>query len=162
MALIPPDDFYAQINKVLAAAGALITDPRGRVLLVKPNYRDYWNWPGGHIDEGDTPHQACAREIGEELGLTLPVGRLLGVHWVPPFDDRPLPLAHFMFDGGGVPGSAGITLQEEELDAHGCFTPDEATALLPSYLMDRLRAALAARADGTTYYLTGGSPEMLA
>jgi 8-oxo-dGTP diphosphatase len=160
MALIPSDDFYAQINKTVAGAGAFITDPRGRVLLVKPNYRDHWLWPGGHVDEGESPDQACAREVMEELGLTLPVGRLLGVHWVPPFPDRPLPLVHFLFDCGALPGSDGILLQEEELDEHGFFDLEQAKSLMPSYLIRRLRAAIEARAKGTTFYLTGGSPAM--
>ncbi|MCW2883067.1 MAG: hydrolase [Sphaerisporangium sp.] len=159
MVLISPDDFYAQLNKTIAGAGALITDPSGRVLLVKPNYRDHWLWPGGHVDVDESPDQACAREVTEELGLTLPVGRLLGVHWVPPFNDRPLPLVHFLFDCGSLPGSEGVVLQEEELDECGFFDPDEAKALLPSYLIRRLHAALDARSRGTTFYLTGGSPD---
>lgn len=160
MAPISTDDFYAQISKTLAGAGALITDPPGRVLLVKPNYRDHWLWPGGHVDEGESPDQACAREITEELGLTLRVGRLLGVHWVPPLADRPLPLVHFLFDCGELPGLDGIFLQKEELDDCAFFHPDEARALLPSYLVRRLHAALAARSAGTGFYLTGGSLEM--
>ncbi|GAA3791308.1 NUDIX hydrolase [Sphaerisporangium flaviroseum] len=158
MPLMPPDDFYAQLNKALLGAAAFITDPSDRVLLVKPNYRDHWLWPGGHVDEGETPDQACARELIEELGLRLPVGRLLGVHWVPPFGDRPLPLVDFLFDCGVVPGRDGIILQEDELDECGFFEPDEAKALMPSYLLWRLRTALEARNRGTTYYLTGGTP----
>ncbi|RCG30251.1 NUDIX hydrolase [Sphaerisporangium album] len=160
MATISSSEFYTRINKTLAGAGALITDPAGRVLLVKPNYRDHWIWPGGHVDEDETPDQACAREVHEELGLFLPVGRLLGVHWVPPFGDRPIPLVHFLFDCGTVPDGVGVILQEEELDAHGFFDLRQARDLMPSYLIRRLHAALDARADGTTFYLTGGSPAM--
>ncbi|WP_405143405.1 NUDIX hydrolase [Sphaerisporangium sp. NBC_01403] len=159
MAAISSDVFYERINKSLAGAGALITDPSGRVLLVKPNYRAHWLWPGGHVDEDETPDEACAREITEELGLTLPVGRLLGVHWVPPFSERPLPLVHFLFDCGSLPGAEGLVLQEEELDECGFFDEDEARALMPSYLIRRLHAALEAKAHGTTFYLTGGSPD---
>ncbi|MFC4533939.1 NUDIX domain-containing protein [Sphaerisporangium dianthi] len=159
MVVLPPDEFYAGLNKTLSGAGALITDPGGRVLLVKPNYRDHWLWPGGHVDEDETPDQACARELTEELGLTVPVGRLLGVHWVPPFGDRPLPLVHFLFDCGELQGADGLVLQEEELDACGFFDEDEARALMPSYLVRRLRAALSAKSDGTSFYLTGGSPD---
>ncbi|MFC4591612.1 NUDIX domain-containing protein [Sphaerisporangium corydalis] len=153
MAWISPDDFYEKINKTVAAAGALITDPAGRVLLVKPNYRDHWGWPGGHVDEGETPERACAREVTEELGLRLRVGRLLGVHWVPPFPDRPLPLVHFLFDCGTVPGAGDIVLQEEELDECGFFDEDQARDLMPPYLVRRLHEALAVRPGGT-YYLT--------
>ncbi|GII80715.1 ADP-ribose pyrophosphatase [Sphaerisporangium rufum] len=162
MATIPPDDFYARINKTLAGAGAFITDRRGRVLLVKPNYRDHWLWPGGHVDEGETPADACAREVREELGLILPVGRLLGVHWVPPLGDRPLPLVHFLFDCGTLPSEDGIVLQREELDAYRFVAPGEAREVMPAYLVRRLRAAIAARTGGTSFYLTGGSAGFLA
>ncbi|WP_214410076.1 NUDIX domain-containing protein [Sphaerisporangium fuscum] len=160
MAPIPPDEFYARINKTLAGAGAFITDPEGRVLFVKPNYRDHWLWPGGHVDEGEFPEQACAREVTEELGLTLPVGRLLGVHWVPPFRDRPLPLVHFLFDCGTLRDGEAIVLQEEELDEFAFLDVAQAETRMPSYLVTRLRAAIAARNDGTTFYLTGGTPEI--
>ncbi|GGL03636.1 ADP-ribose pyrophosphatase [Sphaerisporangium melleum] len=161
MAEVTSDEFFARINKTLASAGALITDPQGRVLLVKPNYRDHWLWPGGHVEEDETPDEACGRELTEELGVALPVGRLLGVHWVPPFGDRPLPMVHFLFDCGELPGPGDLVLQEEELDAYGFFAEDEVRTLVPAYLVRRLRAALAARRDGTSFYLTGGSPDYL-
>ncbi|GAA1270739.1 NUDIX hydrolase [Sphaerisporangium rubeum] len=154
MTHLPADVFYARLNKNVAAAGALITDPEGRVLLVKPNYRDHWGWPGGHVDEHETPDQACAREVTEEVGLTLPVGRLLVVHWVAPYDDRPIPLIHFLFDCGQIPTGEQIILQEEELDEYRFFPPAEAADLLPAHLARRLLASLTARSQGTTIYLT--------
>jgi 8-oxo-dGTP diphosphatase len=154
MAWTSSNDYYDQLNKTLAGAGALITDQAGRVLLVKPNYREHWLWPGGHVEVGESPEQACAREVTEELGLTLPVGRLLVVHWVPPFPDRPLPLVHFLFDCGSVPNDDGVVLQEEELDEYGFFDVDEAKAIMPPYLVTRLRAALEARSEDATVYLS--------
>jgi 8-oxo-dGTP diphosphatase len=147
-------DYHAGLNKVLAGAGAFLTDPSGRVLLVKPNYRDHWGWPGGHIDEGETPEAACAREVREELGLTPPVGRLLVVHWVPVLPERPFPLVHFLFDCGVVSDAERIVLQEEELDGFGFFTVEETDSLMPPYLVHRVRAAAAARRDGSTAYLS--------
>lgn len=157
------DDFYASLNKVLAGAGAYITDPDGRVLLVKPNYRDHWGFPGGHVDEGEEPGEACVREVAEELGLSLPLGRLLVVHWVPVLDSRPFPLIHFLFECGSVPVDEAVILQEEELDDYGFFTEAETEPLVPGFLFDRIRAAGRARRSGATYYLApGGSAEVAA
>jgi 8-oxo-dGTP diphosphatase len=151
--VIPADIFYAQLNKVVAAAAGFITDPAGRVLLVKPNYRDHWGWPGGHVDDGESPEAACAREILEELGLSPAVGRLLVVQWVPPQDDRPIPLIHFLFDCGTVVDGDSVVLQAEELEGYGFFTAEEAAGIMPSYLVARLTAAESARAAGTSVYL---------
>ncbi|HEX5496323.1 MAG TPA: hypothetical protein VFX70_17290 [Mycobacteriales bacterium] len=38
---VEPTTWYAQPPTIYAAAGALITDQAGRVVLVKPNYRDH-------------------------------------------------------------------------------------------------------------------------
>ncbi|MET9344413.1 NUDIX hydrolase [Nonomuraea sp. NPDC003804] len=146
-------EFWASLSKVLAGAGAYITDPRGRTLLVKPNYRDHWGFAGGHVDEGEDPAQACAREVAEELGLTLPVGDLLVVQWVGPLDVRPLPLVNFLFDCGTIPADTPVTLQAEELDDYGFFTEAEARKLLPPWAGDRVPAAAAARASGWSRYL---------
>ncbi|HKB30855.1 MAG TPA: NUDIX domain-containing protein, partial [Streptosporangiaceae bacterium] len=69
---LEPAEWFASLPTVYLAAGALITDPSGRVLLVKPNYRDHWAVPGGICEQGEPPHEACARELLEELGLPIP------------------------------------------------------------------------------------------
>lgn len=159
--MIPADAFYAGLFKVAAAAAGFLTDSSGRVLLVKPGYRDHWGWPGGHIDEGESPEAACGRELAEELGITRPVGRLLVVQWVPPRDDRPIPLVHFLFDCGTVEDGTDVkvVLQEEELDDYGFFTAEEAASLMPAYLVARLTAAQRARRTGETVYLPASVAE---
>lgn len=48
-------------------AAAIITDQIGRVLLVRPTYRedDRWLLPGGVVEPGEHPHLTCRREITE-------------------------------------------------------------------------------------------------
>lgn len=40
-------------------------------------WKDYWEWPGGKIEPGESPPQALAREIQEELSARIQVGPLL-------------------------------------------------------------------------------------
>jgi 8-oxo-dGTP pyrophosphatase MutT (NUDIX family) len=79
MSHVPPQEYYASLPKHIAGAGAFFHDPDGKVLLVKPSYRDTWEIPGGGLEHGEHPFQAAAREVGEETGLELRPGRLLAV-----------------------------------------------------------------------------------
>jgi 8-oxo-dGTP pyrophosphatase MutT (NUDIX family) len=79
------------------AIGMLINN--NKVLLVKHKKLGIWLAPGGHIEEGELPHQAAEREVFEETGVkvmavsplplinaadtqALPVPILSGIHWV--------------------------------------------------------------------------------
>jgi 8-oxo-dGTP diphosphatase len=47
-----------------------------RVLVIKrtkPEQEAYWVFPGGGVDDGETPEQAVQRECHEELGVDIRV-----------------------------------------------------------------------------------------
>ena len=52
-------------------AGAVITDARGRVLLLKHRFRPGtgWGMPGGFMEAGEQPEEALRRELREEVSL---------------------------------------------------------------------------------------------
>lgn len=65
-----------QTKKVVAAViikdGQLFATQRGY-----GNYKDWWEFPGGKIEPGETPQEALRREIREELATIVSVGELL-------------------------------------------------------------------------------------
>ncbi|RDI45519.1 NUDIX hydrolase [Falsibacillus pallidus] len=51
-----------------------------KVLMVKQYVQRgdiVWNFPGGGIEAGETPQQACLREVKEETGYDIKINRLL-------------------------------------------------------------------------------------
>ncbi|MEU0741519.1 NUDIX hydrolase [Streptomyces sp. NPDC006134] len=142
--------YIAGLPRVLAGAAALFRDAEGRVLLVEPNYRDGWALPGGTIesDDGETPRQGARRETAEEIGLDVPLGRLLAVDWVDGAG-RP-PLVAYLYDGGvlGEEDFKAIRLQEEELLSWRLVPREELAEYLPDALGRRVLAALDVLAEG--------------
>jgi 8-oxo-dGTP pyrophosphatase MutT (NUDIX family) len=155
--ILPPEQWYASLPTFLASAGGVITDPDGAVLLVKPNYRPWWNLPGGVVEGDEPPHLACARELAEELGLDRPVGRLLVIDWIPPTDLHRAWFG-FVFDAGTLTDTRRIRLQAEELDAVEFVRPDEALDRLNPIVAARLAAALRVREGQSVAYLHEGVP----
>jgi 8-oxo-dGTP diphosphatase len=76
--VLPPDQYVASLAKRRMAAGALLRDESGRVLLVDPSYKDGWELPGG-VEAEESPHAACRREVAQELGLDRHPGRIVAV-----------------------------------------------------------------------------------
>ena len=65
--------------KSIQVAAAVIFH-EGKMYATQRGYgawRDYWEFPGGKIEPGETPEAAVVREIQEELGTKVAVDRFL-------------------------------------------------------------------------------------
>jgi 8-oxo-dGTP diphosphatase len=144
------------IPRIPASAGALIRDSQRRLLILKPNYKKGWTIPGGQIDPGESPWEACRREANEECGLTLERGRLACVDFRPAKQGRPGG-ARFLFDCGQFADAelAQITLQEAEIEEYRFAALDEALELLRGPIGRRVEAAVGSE---HCIYLEDGRP----
>lgn len=136
-------------------SGALIRDPEGRVLLVEPTYKATWEVPGGAVESDESPRQACARELREELGLEIEVGRLLVLEWQGPEPDRTESVM-LVYDGGVLPSLDCLRLPPDELASAAFVAEPGLDDLLATRLSRRVRAALTALAEGVLVELEHG------
>ena len=86
-----PSELPVVVATIPASAGALIRGRHGRLLILKPTYKGGWTIPGGVIEIGESPWEACRRETREECGLDVTAGRLVCVDFLHPRPGRPPP-----------------------------------------------------------------------
>jgi 8-oxo-dGTP diphosphatase len=140
-----PEDLA--LPAIPVSAGALIFDRSGRLLILKPTYKSGWTIPGGVMEaDGETPWQACRREVREECGIEVSRGRLACMDFRRPRPGNPGGI-RFLFDCGSFSGSrlAAITLQAEEISEHRLAALPEALALLRRPIRRRVLAATSSR-----------------
>ncbi|MFC7457523.1 NUDIX domain-containing protein [Brachybacterium sp. GCM10030267] len=133
--LLPDPAYFASLPKVISSGAVILRDEDDRFVVEKPNYRDHWLLPGGGVDPGEDARKCAQREVLEELGLDLEVGRLLAANWSPANPARSAPMAvHFVFDAGVVPRAeleANIVPQASELDDWALIDEADADILSP-------------------------------
>lgn len=58
------------LKEIKKGAGAIIRDEAGKLLMIRNKKDGLWRVPGGHVEEGESYHDAAARELLEETGIT--------------------------------------------------------------------------------------------
>ena len=150
-----PED--GALPAIPVSAGALIFDRAGRLLILKPTYKSGWTIPGGVMEaDGETPWEACRREVQEECGLEVRHGRLACMDFRRPGPGRPGGI-RFLFDCGVIDDEslAAIVIQPEEVSEFRLVALPDALTLLRGPIRRRVRAALGGRA---LVYLEEGRP----
>lgn len=154
--------YQRRLPKKRLSAGCLFFDDAGRLLIVNPTYKDGWEIPGGVVEANESPRAACAREVGEELGLDRPPLALLGVDYTPETDDRTESL-NFIFYGGLLTPEdiAAIHLPAKELSEFSLLEPEAALKLLKRRLRRRIKRCLPLIGSGQIVYLEDQTPPWL-
>ena len=146
--LSDPSSFRSLLNAMLprkrAIGQMLVRDPDGRVLLCQLTYKRDWDLPGGVVEVGENPKEAVAREVTEELGLTIDAGDLLITDWLPPWGGWDDALC-LVFDGGTHAPAilAGMVTQVREIRTAEFCTLEQIDERCTDFTARRIRAALA-------------------
>jgi ADP-ribose pyrophosphatase YjhB (NUDIX family) len=117
-----------KLGRLAIGCSASVLEPRTReVLLVRRVDDGRWAVPGGYMEPGESVTEACAREVLEETGMHVRVGRLVAVYNSPHvlLEYREgarlqLVVLHFVAEPvGGTPTTSDETIQV------GYFSPAE-------------------------------------
>lgn len=153
--------FFRRYPMAIPSAGVLFHDDQHRVMLVKPTGRAEWEIPGGVVEvrAGEVPITTGRREVSEELGLDLLLGRLLAVDTVPQGQDH-APMMAFVFDGGVLSAEqhAAIRFVDGEIERYDYVDPEHLDGLVVPRLARRITASARHARTGelTPVYLEHG------
>ncbi|TQK71964.1 MULTISPECIES: NUDIX hydrolase [unclassified Nocardioides] len=162
-----PGGFRALLNSFLprkrGIGQMLVRDCDGsdgsepRVLMCNLTYKTDWDLPGGVVEVGESPRVAVAREVEEELDLTIDAGALLLTDWLPPWGGWDDALC-LVFDGGVHPASIvqQVVPQPREIKTADFLTLAEIDERAADFTARRVRAALASLAGTGPAYTESG------
>ncbi len=101
---------------------------RLELLLMQRSDNAHWGLPGGYVEPGESIDVATAREVREETGVGIEVGRLVGVYSDPAIqvieypDGRRVQAVNLCFEA--VPIDVGVATTPDEVLATGYFAVD--------------------------------------
>jgi 8-oxo-dGTP pyrophosphatase MutT (NUDIX family) len=146
MARLVYGDRIGRLGKIRLGCSATIFDAAGRLLLTRRTDNGQWCLPGGGIDPGESVAEACAREVQEETGLIVRVGRLVGVYSNPHVlieyaDGNRFHIVALNFLAESIGGTLGLSEETTEADY---FSLDEVETMdLMEHHRIRIRDAIA-------------------
>ncbi len=101
-------------------AVGVVVELDGEIVLARRNHEPKmgcWSFPSGFVDAGEVLEAAAAREVEEETGLKVNIGRLLGV-----FSDEGNRTVFIAYAGTATGGSLEAG---DECFEVGAFAPDQ-------------------------------------
>lgn len=150
-------DYYKSLPGKRVGAGVLLFNQAGEILIVKPNYKDFWLIPGGTIDKDESPRQGCVREIKEEIGLDITKLNFICVDYTTA-NDYKTESFQFVFNGGILNQEQidKIVLDRKELDEYKFIKLEDSLPLFSEWFRKRLVKCLAIINQDKAIYLEDG------
>ena len=117
-----------RLGRLAVGCSAAILDPAAdRILLVRRADNGRWAVPGGYMEPGESAAEAATREVWEETGLQVRIGRLIAVYSNPNIlleypDGNRYQIVALYFAAEPIGGELRPSSETTEV---GYFSPDE-------------------------------------
>jgi len=129
--------WQASLPKKKVAVKVILRSDKGNILLVKPDYKDTWQMPGGGVEEFEDPKVAAIREAEEETGIKIETRDLRLVDSIFKVKEDYLFL---LFEYTKLLSEdADYNVEDEEIEEYKFIDPSEAANLLPGYYKEALQ-----------------------
>ena len=109
-----------------------VIEREGKYLLAHRSDIDWWNLAGGGLEYGETVEEGLAREVREEVGVSIEIVRLIGVYSKPRKHEVVLAFLCRLAPGSPEPGTS------DEVSEVAWFLPQH----LPDNLLPKHRQRL--------------------
>jgi 8-oxo-dGTP pyrophosphatase MutT (NUDIX family) len=123
--------WQANLPKKKVAVKVILKSDKGNILLVKPDYKDTWQMPGGGVEESEDPKMAAVRETEEETGVRVKINDIRLVDSI--FKAKEDYLFLLFECKKLLPEDADYSVQDEEIEEYKFLHPTEVADLLPDY-----------------------------
>jgi ADP-ribose pyrophosphatase YjhB (NUDIX family) len=153
--MLPNDAYYATLPRRRVGAGVLFVNEQGWPLVVEPTYKPTWEIPGGAVEAGEDPRSCAVREVREELGIEIGLGRMLVIDHKSEFMPRG-DSTMIVYDGGVLTNPSSIRLESSELRSFRFMAEEELAEFLTAGLAFRVRSAIRAVETGTVVEIVDG------
>lgn len=130
--------WQASLPKKKVAVKVILKSNKGNILLIKPDYKDTWQLPGGGVEEFEDPKIAAVRETEEETGIKIGLSdlRLIDSVFKPKED-----YLFLIFEYASLlPEDADYSVEDEEIEEYKFVSPTEVADLLPGYYTEAWRS----------------------
>lgn len=152
------NDYLKSLPKKRMGAAALLLDNKGRILMLKPSYKDHWTIPGGVVEKDESPKEGCNREIEEEIGIKVRVKKLLAVSYNTATADKDENLQWIFYGGILQPSQvAQIRIDGKEIIQFKFVDSDAALEIIEPGMREKLTLYKRLLRDSGAIYLENWS-----
>ncbi len=125
---LPEREWVDGLAKHIGGASLALVVGNDRVIIVKDHIKSYWTFPGGVVEQDETPLEGAVREAWEEVGLKINP-ELLRFQFVAIANKLDYKSHHFIFQAEIDPSVVNdIQLGTDEIDQYQLVTKDEILA----------------------------------